>query len=77
MYGAVATDLSLYYDNDGTTADNTTIIMPAVPFAANVFHDMIPLEIEMNTLEGNNANLIAMAETADMFNITIFGAEIK
>ena len=77
MYGNAVTDLTLYYCNNGTTANNTTIIMPAAPFQINVFQDIIPLKIYMNTIGGNNANLIAMAETADMFNITLFGSEIK
>ena len=41
MYGIAPVDLTLYYDNDGTTANNTTIIMPAVPFAPNVFNDIM------------------------------------
>jgi hypothetical protein len=75
-YGHQASDLSLYHDNDGTTADNTTILMNAVPFGANLYR-VIPVGIYMDNTEGLGGSLIALAADADYFNITVYGREVK
>jgi hypothetical protein len=68
--------LSLYHDDDGTTADNTTVIMSEVPFGINLFR-VIPIGIYLNNIESGGGSLIAVAEFGSVFNITLYGTEIK
>jgi len=68
--------LSLYHDDDGITADNTTVIMSAVPFGTGLFRE-IPIGIYMNNVEGAGGSLIAVATVADTLNLTVYGTEIK
>ena len=75
-YGGVVTNLSLYHDNNGTTSDNTTVIMSAVPFGINLFR-VIPIGIYMNNLEGGGGSLIATAAAGNIFTLTLYGTEIK
>ncbi len=76
MDGAVAANLSMYHNDDGKTAVVGNNLMPTVPFAPNVYHDWYG-DIALNTIDGNDSRLYVIAGTANVFTLTLYGAEIK
>jgi hypothetical protein len=74
--GAAVADLTWYHDNNGNSRAAATMLMNAVPFAANEFNDWSG-KIVLNTLGGNTSSLWVVADTADAFTLTLYGAEIK
>jgi hypothetical protein len=61
----------LYHDNDGTTYDNTTTVLPQTTVAANkIVTDGGEMTYMMNNTAGNFA---AKAGTANALTITLYG----
>jgi hypothetical protein len=60
---------SLYFDNDGTTYDQTTAVAYQIQLGAGVT-EYIDLEIPMNVSTGNFA---IQTSVASAFNFTLFG----
>ena len=76
MDGAVAANLSMYHNDSGSAANVSNNLMPVVPFDPNIYHDWYG-DIALNTLEGNDSRLIVTAGTANVFTLTLYGAEIR
>lgn len=74
--GVAAANLTWYHDNNGSSRAPATTIMNTVPFINNLFHDWTG-KIVLNTLAGNDSELWVVAGTADIFTLTLYGAEIK
>ena len=74
--GVGAALLDIYHVENNEAVGVNTVIHDAVPYLPGFFYDLTS-KIILNTIENTSSGLYLVTDTADVLNITLYGATIK